>query len=275
MANKVASICTKKRLQGKSLTPEEAQEVFQLSFMYDMPTLVEYALAFALFKTYAIVLTFNSYPRVPLTKSAAFHIQASFSYKAVGIDPACSQTLCGCYVPKKLSCRNSTWMACPLAGPSIGAGPGAPADNPGASIALAHVDSLHSKYKIIVVDPSTQVERRYLFTPALLMFKPKQPVEFLNTLPESSKSIPQDSPVERRSIVLFPEDTRRLLNERTTHHVDVSVLNRKDCGTREWRASPEKSSTRYKPRSQLSKVYYFHFNLLRNYTNPVQFKVPQ
>lgn len=40
------------------LTPEEAQIILQESQTYDMPMLLNYALAFALFKTYAIV----SYP---------------------------------------------------------------------------------------------------------------------------------------------------------------------------------------------------------------------
>lgn len=38
-----------------SLTPEEAQEIVLLSSSWDMPNLSGYALAFALFKTYAIV----------------------------------------------------------------------------------------------------------------------------------------------------------------------------------------------------------------------------
>jgi hypothetical protein len=38
-----------------SITPEEAQEVLQLSDHYDMPLLMYHAHSFALFKTYAIV----------------------------------------------------------------------------------------------------------------------------------------------------------------------------------------------------------------------------
>lgn len=37
------------------ITPEEAQIIAQLSAAYDMPLLLNYSLAFALFKTYAIV----------------------------------------------------------------------------------------------------------------------------------------------------------------------------------------------------------------------------
>lgn len=39
----------------RSLTTEEAQEVFHVAFHWDMPLLLYYSLAFALFKTYAIV----------------------------------------------------------------------------------------------------------------------------------------------------------------------------------------------------------------------------
>ncbi len=39
----------------QSLTSEEAQEIFQVAFNWDMPLLLYYSLAFALFKTYAIV----------------------------------------------------------------------------------------------------------------------------------------------------------------------------------------------------------------------------
>jgi hypothetical protein len=39
----------------KEITPEEAQKIIQVSTLYDMPLLLNYALAFALFKTYGIV----------------------------------------------------------------------------------------------------------------------------------------------------------------------------------------------------------------------------
>jgi len=41
---------------GKGIiTPEEAQKIIAVSFMYDMPMLLHIAMAFALFKTYGIV----------------------------------------------------------------------------------------------------------------------------------------------------------------------------------------------------------------------------
>lgn len=37
------------------ITPEEAQEIINVSFMYEIPLLLNYAVGFALFKTYGIV----------------------------------------------------------------------------------------------------------------------------------------------------------------------------------------------------------------------------
>ena len=41
-----------------SITAEEAQNIMAVSIMYDMPMLLNYAIAFVLFKTYAIVRIF-------------------------------------------------------------------------------------------------------------------------------------------------------------------------------------------------------------------------
>lgn len=43
------------KFESGTLTPEEAQKVMALSAFYDMPMLLNYSLAFALFKTYGIV----------------------------------------------------------------------------------------------------------------------------------------------------------------------------------------------------------------------------
>ena len=39
----------------ETMTPKEAQEIMSMAYLYDMPGLLNYALSFALFKTYAIV----------------------------------------------------------------------------------------------------------------------------------------------------------------------------------------------------------------------------
>jgi hypothetical protein len=44
-----------RKYEERTLTPEEAQEVMRVSTAYDMPMLLNYSLAFALFKTYAVV----------------------------------------------------------------------------------------------------------------------------------------------------------------------------------------------------------------------------
>ena len=46
-----------KKYQDGTLTPEEAQRIILVSSSYDMPLLLNYSLALALFKTYAIVRT--------------------------------------------------------------------------------------------------------------------------------------------------------------------------------------------------------------------------
>lgn len=43
------------RFETKTLTPEEAQQIIHTGAFYDMPFLLNYSLAFALFKTYGIV----------------------------------------------------------------------------------------------------------------------------------------------------------------------------------------------------------------------------
>ena len=46
-----------KKYQDGTLTPEEAQRIILVSSSCDMPLLLNYSLAFALFKTYAVVRT--------------------------------------------------------------------------------------------------------------------------------------------------------------------------------------------------------------------------
>ncbi|KAF7328936.1 hypothetical protein MVEN_02523500 [Mycena venus] len=130
------------KFRAKTLTPEEAQEVIQLSFMYDMPTLSEYSLAFALFKTYAI----------PTISKLLLDTKQLASQALVARRYADTEILIG------------TWIACPLAGRLITAEPEAPANDPRASIALARVNWLHSKYKISNED--------YLYTLGLFAFEP-------------------------------------------------------------------------------------------------------
>lgn len=43
------------RFESNTLTPEDAQRIIHVGAYYDMPLLLNYSLAFALFKTYGIV----------------------------------------------------------------------------------------------------------------------------------------------------------------------------------------------------------------------------
>lgn len=47
------------KFENKTLTLEDAQRVCQLSLAYDMPLLMNYAMSFALFKTYGVVSVFS------------------------------------------------------------------------------------------------------------------------------------------------------------------------------------------------------------------------
>ncbi|KAJ7725936.1 hypothetical protein B0H16DRAFT_1593424 [Mycena metata] len=125
-----------------TLTPEEAQEVVQLAFFYDMPMLSEYSLAFALFKTYAI----------PTISQLLLDTKQLSSSGMVAKRYADTEILI------------ASWMACPISGRLVGAKAGSTVDDPRASIALARVNWLHSKYKISNED--------YLYTLGLFAFEP-------------------------------------------------------------------------------------------------------
>ncbi|KAF7303512.1 hypothetical protein MIND_00580300 [Mycena indigotica] len=124
------------------LTPAEAQEVVQLAFAWDMPKLSEYSLAFALFKTYAI-------PTISGLLLATRQL-------------ASPGTIARRYADTEILI--ATWVACPLAGKLVDAAPDAPVDDPRASLALARVNWLHSKYKISNDD--------FLYTLGLFLFEP-------------------------------------------------------------------------------------------------------
>ncbi|KAJ7931067.1 hypothetical protein B0H13DRAFT_1858289 [Mycena leptocephala] len=63
------------------------------------------------------------------------------------------------------------------------------------------------------------------------------PLEHGSTAAENVNIELQDLPLEQRSILLLVEDTRRLLNERISQRIEVSVSNRDNCETGQWRAS--------------------------------------
>lgn len=131
------------------MTPDEAQKIMQISTMYDMPLLLNYALAFALFKTYGI-------PSISQLLSATKELSSK-------------ETVSKRYADTEILI--STFVGCPISGfldPLFGAnnkGPDAqPADDPRAMIALARVNWLHSKFKISNDD--------FLYTISLFVMQP-------------------------------------------------------------------------------------------------------
>ncbi|RXW22083.1 hypothetical protein EST38_g3771 [Candolleomyces aberdarensis] len=112
-----------------------------------MPMLLNKAVSFALFKTYAI----------PTISKLLLATKELGSAKNVARRYADTEILI------------ATWAGCPINGfndPTAQAGPDKPAEDPRASIALARVNFLHSKYKISNDD--------YLYTLALFVLEPIQ-----------------------------------------------------------------------------------------------------
>ncbi|KAF8804023.1 hypothetical protein BYT27DRAFT_7340340 [Phlegmacium glaucopus] len=133
----------------RTMTAEEAQVVMKVSIMYDMPLLLNYSLAFALFKTYAI-------PSISELLAATKELKSK-------------ETVSRRYADTELLI--ATFVGCPISGfldPSFAAnnkGPDAQsADDPRAMIALARVNWLHSKYKISNDD--------FLYTLTLFVLEP-------------------------------------------------------------------------------------------------------
>ncbi|KAF8966173.1 hypothetical protein BDZ97DRAFT_1658235 [Flammula alnicola] len=131
------------------ITPEEAQKIIHISTLYDMPLLLNYSLAFALFKTYGI-------PSISKLLAATKELKSK-------------ETVSKRYADTEILI--STWVGCPISGflnPAVAEtkeGPNTkPADDPRANIALARVNWLHSKYNISNDD--------YLYTLCLFVLEP-------------------------------------------------------------------------------------------------------
>lgn len=127
------------------LTPAEAQRVMHVSSVYDMPLLLNKALAFALFKTYGI----------PTISGLLAATRELGSAEKVARRYADTEILI------------ATWVGCPINGfhnTTADPDPNTPAEDPRASIAIARTNFLHSKYKISNDD--------YLYTLALFVLEP-------------------------------------------------------------------------------------------------------
>ncbi|PPQ96008.1 hypothetical protein CVT26_016170 [Gymnopilus dilepis] len=132
-----------------SITPEEAQKIILQPILYDMPLLLNYALAFALFKTYAV-------PSISKLLCATTQLKSK-------------DTISRRYADTELLI--STFVGCPLSGfldPSFhltNTGPEQkPAEDPRGALALARTNYLHSKHRISNGD--------FLYTLALFVLEP-------------------------------------------------------------------------------------------------------
>ncbi|KAL1731928.1 hypothetical protein EV714DRAFT_207845 [Schizophyllum commune] len=138
-----------KRRGGSTLTPEEAQEIVQLSLGYDMHYIMTMALSFALFKTYGI-------PSISKLSLATKELSTRENVAKRIIDVLLVRTV------SRLSSLLATWTHCPINGHYPGAA--ATSCDPRAMLSMARVNWLHSRYHISNDD--------FLYTLSLFIFEP-------------------------------------------------------------------------------------------------------
>ncbi|KAF9255745.1 hypothetical protein L218DRAFT_883445 [Marasmius fiardii PR-910] len=119
------------------MTPEEAQEIMQVSWRYDMPQLLGFSFAFALFKTYGI-------PTISKLLAATKQLKSPENVSKRFMDTRILIT---------------TWQACPISGKTNKG-----EEDPRANVSIARVNWLHSKYNIKNED--------HLYTLAASTFEP-------------------------------------------------------------------------------------------------------
>ncbi|KAF8630568.1 hypothetical protein AX17_005380 [Amanita inopinata Kibby_2008] len=131
-----------KKYEGRTqdITPEEAQEIMHESASWDMPLLMNYALAFALFKTYGIVRAVLVYMLICSPDSIFFKPSISrllaSTKQLKGLDTVSKR-----YADTEILI--STWVDCPLNGIARNG-----TADPRGMLALARTNWLHSKYNI-------------------------------------------------------------------------------------------------------------------------------
>ncbi|KAL0581167.1 hypothetical protein V5O48_000857 [Marasmius crinis-equi] len=144
-----------------TMTAEDAQQIINLLIQYEMPLILEYALAFALFKTYAI-------PSISKILASTKELSTS-----EGISKRYADT----------SILISTWVTCPISGMvQQTANEKLNRQDPRANLAIARTNWLHSRYNIRNDD--------YLYTLALFAFEPAVRVE-LKSLTNYAKGLLQ------------------------------------------------------------------------------------
>ena len=102
--NRYNAIHRQFQAKHEELTPEEAQKIIQVSTLYDMPLLLNYALAFALFKTYGIVSWSNSVGISNciiiyiILSVIAFYLKFACDHQRVKLPGNCVEALCRCWL---------------------------------------------------------------------------------------------------------------------------------------------------------------------------------
>ncbi|PPQ75159.1 hypothetical protein CVT24_007487 [Panaeolus cyanescens] len=134
-----------------SISPGEAQKIMAVSTQYDMPFLMDNALAFALFKT-------NAIPSISKLLAATTHPSPALLSRRFS----------------DVSRISATWLGCPITGfqdldfesNTVGLPDAKPTsfEDPRANIAIARTNWLHSKYKISNDD--------YLYSLCLYILEP-------------------------------------------------------------------------------------------------------
>ncbi|ESK82427.1 hypothetical protein Moror_12151 [Moniliophthora roreri MCA 2997] len=128
------------------LTPEEAQEIVGILTRYEMPLILEYALAFALFKTYGIpsiskILAATKEFKSDETVSKRY-ADVRHPFSSVRTRPLRASFL------KHDNDHLATWVQCPISGYTTLEGIEKPVQDPRANLAIARVNYLHSQYNI-------------------------------------------------------------------------------------------------------------------------------
>ncbi|KAJ2929427.1 hypothetical protein H1R20_g7656, partial [Candolleomyces eurysporus] len=150
-----------KKWRESALTPAEAQEILLVSSFYDCPMLLHKAVAFALFKTYAIVSVTGIVSAVsvlPCGLLRSVHFEATSVYQGIKLVRENA---------KETEILIATFVGCPINGfhdTTAPPDPTKPAEDPRAAIALARMNFIHSKYRISNDD--------YLYTLSLFILEP-------------------------------------------------------------------------------------------------------
>ncbi|KAK7047360.1 hypothetical protein VNI00_006591 [Paramarasmius palmivorus] len=148
------------KYRTRTLSLEDAQAIIAIGSQYELPAILEYSVAFALFKTYAI----PSISKILAgTKELKSDEMVAKRYADVGVFVWLHVFYPLTFHAEQTGILIATWVRCPINGYSP-AKPGV--NDPRANLAIARVNWLHSHYPIKNED--------HLYTLALFMFEPEK-----------------------------------------------------------------------------------------------------